>query len=129
MMGSTLLFKFLKFCVVGASGTFIDFGTTWLLREKVKLNQYFANSIGFVLAASSNYLFNRIWTFESQNSHIATEYLSFFTIAAIGLGINNLIIRLLFGRFRLNFYFSKVFATGVVMIWNFGMNYFVTFGR
>ena len=127
MIDGILLFKFLKFCVVGFSGTFIDFGTTWFLKEKIKINQYIANSIGFIFAASSNYLFNRIWTFQSHNSRIPTEYLSFFIISVIGLGINNLLIKILSDIFKLNFYFSKVFATGVVMLWNFGMNYLVTF--
>ena len=51
-----MLWKFLKFCIVGSSGMIIDFGTTWLLKEKVKINKYLANSTGFILAATSNYL-------------------------------------------------------------------------
>ena len=32
------ILKFLKFGVVGFSGVFVDFGITWLFKEKVKLN-------------------------------------------------------------------------------------------
>jgi len=119
--------KFIKFCVVGFSGMVIDFGTTWLLKEKLKVNKYIANSTGFILAASSNYLFNRFWTFHSENPRIATEYMSFILISAIGLAINNLIIFLLNEKMKLNFYLSKLFAIGVVTIWNFFMNYMITF--
>jgi putative flippase GtrA len=119
--------KFIKFCVVGFSGMVIDFGTTWLLKEKIKVNKYIANSTGFILAASSNYLFNRFWTFHSENPRIATEYMSFIIISAIGLVINNLIIFLLNEKIKLNFYLSKLFAIGVVTIWNFFMNYMITF--
>jgi len=105
----------------------IDFGTTWLLKEKLKVNKYIANSTGFILAASSNYLFNRFWTFHSENPRIATEYMSFILISAIGLAINNLIIFLLNEKMKLNFYLSKLFAIGVVTIWNFFMNYMITF--
>jgi putative flippase GtrA len=122
-----LLMKFLKFCLVGFSGMIIDFGTTWLLKEKLKLNKYLANSTGFILAASSNYFLNRFWTFRSGNSSVVTEYLSFILISVAGLGINNLVVYLLTEKVRLNFYVSKLFAVGVVTIWNFSMNYLITF--
>lgn len=127
MIDKLLLLKFIKFCVVGASGMIIDFGTTWVLKEKVKINKYIANSTGFILAATSNYLLNRLWTFQSGNSHIAKEYFSFMVISIIGLGINNLVLFLLTDKMKLNFYLSKLFAIGVVTIWNFFMNYLFTF--
>ncbi|MCL1932749.1 MAG: GtrA family protein, partial [Candidatus Azobacteroides sp.] len=63
MIDKLFFLKLLKFCVVGFSGMIIDFGTTWFLKEKIKINKYIANSCGFILAASSNYFWNRIWTF------------------------------------------------------------------
>lgn len=127
MINELLLWKFLKFCIVGSSGMIIDFGTTWLLKEKVKINKYIANSTGFILAVTSNYLLNRCWTFHSENAQIATEYLSFILISIAGLGINNLVLYLLTDRMKLNFYLSKLFAIGVVTLWNFYMNYLFTF--
>jgi len=127
MIDELLLWKFLKFCIVGSSGMIIDFGTTWLLKEKVRINKYIANSSGFILAATSNYLINRYWTFHSENPKVATEYLSFILISVAGLGINNLVLYLLTDKMKLNFYLSKLFAIGVVTLWNFYMNYLFTF--
>jgi putative flippase GtrA len=127
MIEKVVFLKFLKFCVVGFSGMVIDFGTTWVLKEKVKINKYIANSCGFILAASSNYFWNRVWTFHSQSGQIAYEFLSFFSISVLGLALNNLILWLLSDKLKLNFYLSKVFAIGVVTLWNFGMNFFFTF--
>ena len=127
MIDEVFIWKFLKFCIVGFSGMIVDFGTTWLLKEKVKVNKYIANSTGFILAASSNYLFNRFWTFHSVNPRIVSEYGSFILISLVGLAINNLIIFLLNEKMKLNFYLSKLFAVGVVTIWNFFMNYMITF--
>jgi len=56
MIDKVILVKFLKFCLIGLSGMLIDFGTTWLLKEKLRINKYFANSTGFILAATSNYI-------------------------------------------------------------------------
>jgi putative flippase GtrA len=128
MIDGLLFWKFLKFCIVGFSGMIIDFGTTWLLKERVKINKYIANSIGFTLAATSNYLLNRFWTFQSENTRIVSEYLSFVLISVIGLGINNLVLYLLIEKLKLNFYLSKLFAIAVVTLWNFSMNALITFG-
>ncbi|HUX95648.1 MAG TPA: GtrA family protein [Bacteroidales bacterium] len=127
MIDNLLIFRFLKFCVVGASGMVIDFGLTWVLKEQVKINKYIANSTGFILAASSNYVLNRIWTFQSNDPHIAGQYLSFVVISLIGLGLNNFIIYILHDRLKYNFYLSKLFAIVVVTIWNFLMNLIITF--
>lgn len=120
-----MLFKFLKFGVVGFTGLIIDFSITYLLKEKVRLHRYISSSIGFTIAASSNYLFNRIWTFESNYSRIFLEYSSFLIISIIGLAINNLFLYLFEKRMR--FYFAKLVAIGVTTIWNFFANYFFTF--
>ena len=129
MIDKIIFLKFLKFCIVGFSGVFVDFGTTWILKEKIKINKYIANSCGFILAASSNYLWNRIWTFKSNNTQIGAEYLSFIAISLLGLVFNNLIIWFLSDKLKWNFYLSKIIAIGVVTVWNFGMNFLITFHK
>lgn len=123
----TLLLKILKFGVVGLSGMIIDFSSTYLCKEILKIHKYISNAIGFGLAAGWNYMFNRIWTFESHNPHIGFEFLRFFLVSLIGLGINTLILWLLVSKFRQHFYFSKLLAIAVVMVWNFVVNWLVTF--
>jgi putative flippase GtrA len=122
-----LFLKFVKFGVVGVSGVFVDFGITWLLRDKLKINQYFANSTGFMCAVVSNYILNRLWTFHSTDPSIAIQFGKFFIVALIGLGLNNGIIYLLNERREVKFYTAKLIATGIVMLWNFGANYLFTF--
>ena len=127
MINRAIILKFLKFCLVGFSGMLVDFGFTWLCKEKFKWNKYVSNSIGFVLAATNNYIWNRWWTFQSDNANIPIEYGKFFVISAIGLGLNNLVIYLLHEKLKLNFYLAKLIAIGAVTVWNFTMNYRFTF--
>lgn len=129
MIDKVVILEFVKFCIIGFSGMIIDFGITWLLKEKIKTNKYAANSCGFILAASSNYLWNRIWTFQSHSSSVGAEYFSFFSISLIGLGINNLIIWIFSDKMKWNFYLSKIIAVGIVTLWNFGMNFLITFHK
>ncbi len=131
-----MLSEFIKFAFVGASGTIVDFGSTWVMKEKLGQNKYLANSAGFLIAATTNFLLNRFWTFQSSNPDIAGEYFQFMFIALIGLSINNGVIYFFslrwanrfFKRFSTyRFYLSKLIATGIVVLWNFFMNYFFTF--
>lgn len=119
--------KFLKFGVVGFSGVIVDFGFTYLFKEKFKVQKYIANAIGFTIAASSNYYLNRIWTFRSNNPEIALEYGRFLGIALIGLLINTLVIYLLVSKTKTNFYLAKLVAICIVTIWNFLINLNYTF--
>ena len=123
----TIVLRFIRFGIVGASGMVVDFGITWLCKEKLRWNKYLSNSLGFITAATNNYIWNRLWTFQSQSEAVAREYISFVLIAVVGLGLNNLVIYLLHERLHWNFYFSKLIAIGVVTTWNFTMNYVFTF--
>lgn len=122
-----LISRFIKFGVVGCSGMIIDFGTTYLCKEKLRLNKYLSNCIGFILAATSNYFLNRIWTFENHKEEIAVQYMQFMIISTIGLGINSLVLYLLTDKLKWNFYFSKLIAIATTTIWNFFANMLFTF--
>lgn len=127
IIASDLIFKFLKFGAVGFSGVFVDFGITWICKEWVRIEKFVANAIGFSVAATSNYFLNRIWTYESHNPRVMVEFTQFFMIAMMGLVINTLIIWLLDRRFSMNFYVAKLMAVGVVTLWNFAANTYITF--
>jgi putative flippase GtrA len=122
------LIKFLKFGLIGCSGMIVDFSFTWILKEELGANKYLANSTGVVAAATSNYILNRIWTFQSRHKKVFREYIIFLAIALTGLAFNNAIIWLLSDKiFGMNFYAAKAIAIGTVFIWNFGMNHFFNF--
>lgn len=129
-----LIFKFLKFGIVGVSGMVVHFGVLYLLRDVVHINQFVANTAGFITAATTNYILNRIWTFQSQEKQVGIEYLKFFVISLIGLGINNGTLWI-GGRLLPSwsddwrFYILWIFAVGVTMLWNFFANYLYTFRK
>lgn len=123
----TLLIKFLKFGVVGGTGVIIDFFFTWLCKEKFNIHKYVSNAIGFAIAASTNWILNRIWTFSSTNAEVLKEYTDFLLISLIGLAINSAVLWLFTDKFKFNFYISKLIAIGVTTIWNFFANYLYTF--
>lgn len=123
-----LLFQIIKFGLTGMLGMAIDFGLTWIVKEKLRFNKYLANGIGFCAAVTSNYLINRIWTFHSANIHWGIEFSKFMVVSLIGLCLNMAIVFVLHQREGgINFYFAKFLAIGMVFIWNFTANLFFTF--
>ena len=133
----SLLNKFIKFGIVGASGAVIDFGLTALCKGILGMPDLLANAIGFTLAATSNYFLNRVWTWRSTSKNVGVEYAKFFFVSLVGLGLNSLIVFLLkdisvvprFVETTLDwdFWVAKIIATAVVMVWNFLANNFFTF--
>ena len=59
--------KFIKFLTVGLSGVIIDFSITYICKEKLAINKYVSNSLGFSIAAISNFLLNRYFTYSTIN--------------------------------------------------------------
>ena len=130
--------ELIKFSVVGGSGVFVDSALTYFLHEKIKLHRYVANTTGFMSAATTNYFLNRWWTFHSSNPQIEQEYTTFLLIAAAGLLINTAILHLFSERLNMSimpknkkyrFYVAKLIATAVVTLWNFFLNYYITFAK
>lgn len=118
---------FFKFGLVGFTGLIVDFGVTWIAKEKLKINKYISNGFGFVFGVTNNYILNRYFTFQNENPNIGWQFISFFIIAIIGFLISTNILYILQNKTKLNFYLSKFVATLVVFLWNFGINSIYTF--
>ncbi len=122
-----LALKFCRFLLVGCTGASMDFGLTYLLKEKAKLQKLIANAFGFVLGSTTTYILNRLYTFHNSNPEIVTQYFKFIFICFISLSLNTLIIYFLTEKRKLNFYISKLAAALIVVSWNFFANNYYTF--
>ncbi len=119
--------SFLKFGLVGLFGMSIDFLVTWFCKEKLLLNKYLSNSLGFSIAVTNNFLWNRYWTFESNTQPFSTQFAKFLMVSLTGLLINNVLLYLLVKKIKGNFYFLKLVVIGVVFFWNYFINFLFTF--
>lgn len=124
---------FIKYCIVGGTAAVVDFGVIFILIELVFGVEYYLVSatISFVLSASTNYVLNRVWTFRSKGKK-RKQIPIFFVIATIGLFVNNFIMfvgmeKMFLKNIKYGYLLAKVFATGLVLIWNFLGNKYITF--
>jgi putative flippase GtrA len=122
-----LIYKMIRFGLVGLLGMGIDFSVTWFCKETLRINKYVANSLGFTTAAICNFFLNMFWTFNASSTNEEVYFIKFIIISLVGLGLNNLFIYLFNSRLSLNFYLSKLIAVGLVFIWNFAANNYFNF--
>ena len=79
--------SFIRFAVVGVMGLCWDTATVYALRHVVGL--YVAGTVSFVVAATANWIVNRIWTFRGHTyvaPHI--QWAKFLVANAIGFVFN-----------------------------------------
>jgi putative flippase GtrA len=135
--------RFLKFMFVGAMGAIVDFGVLNLLAHVFDVPVTIAGVISFSLAVTSNFIWNRYWTYpESRNFPLLRQYLQFFIINATALLIRVPILALVPGS-AIAFFESigvppataevlgnnvaLALAVGIAMFWNFFVNRFITY--
>jgi putative flippase GtrA len=126
---SSLFLKLVKFALVGFGCMLLDFSMTYFLKEIVKLNKYVSNSISFAIAVFVSYYLNRNWTFHNTSANVTEQFIRFLAVATIGLILNNLTTYFFTEKRSYNFYFSKILATALVVLWNFSMNILFTFAK
>jgi putative flippase GtrA len=138
-------FRFLKFAVVGTIGAVIDFGLFNLLVGLLATPSLIAQAISFSAAVSSNFVWNRYWTYpDSRSKPVARQLQQFFLINFIGLAIRTPLFawlekllvglfsrnNIMYGAFTPTFIghnISLAIAVGVVLLWNFFANRFWTY--
>src|SRR4051812_41178756 len=83
--------QFVRFCAVGASGYAINLAVYAALLV-VGLHYLAASAIAFLVAAASNYLWNRTWTFRTSDAPVLGQGARALVVSALSLGANQLFL-------------------------------------
>jgi dolichol-phosphate mannosyltransferase len=121
---------FVRFCIVGASGTLIDTTMLFLLSDPLTLNWGLTRSkiIAAELALANNFIWNDLWTFGKFSIHQsslrqrARRFLKFNLLCSVGIILNLIILNVGFNIFHMNRYIANLSAIFVVTFWNYNTN-------
>lgn len=136
--------RFIKFAAVGAIGAVIDFGVMNLLTQGGSMALVPAGTISFLAAVTSNFIWNRYWTYpDSRSRTVAHQLTMFFAVNIAGVAIRIPILHfveppLIKALERTYFraplapeFLAKnltlALAVGIVMLWNFFVNRYWTY--
>lgn len=123
LMNRLIVRQFLQFATVGVFATAIHYGVLIGLVELAGFAPVVATSFGFVCASATSYTINRATTFKARASR---GFVLFVALGAVGLVLNALIMGGL-NHAGLPYILAQVFATAVVLLWNFGSARFIVF--
>ena len=122
-----LIEQFMKFSVVGVIAFVIDYGLLALLTEVFGVNYLVSATISFKASVVFNYIASMRYVFtHKEDMSRRREFIIFVVLSVIGLLINNGLmwagVELLQWPDWLQqhaYLIVKIFATAVVMVWNF----------
>ena len=128
----------IRFCIIGAINTLIDFSILLILNRGFKVDYIVANYISTTIALVFSFFANKYYTFECKGGNVKKQSLSFTIVTLIGLwliqplvmkGINLLLVNWQIGTIKLitlkissdtiKLIIEKLVATVITLIWNY----------
>ncbi|MGN6380938.1 MAG: GtrA family protein [Gaiellales bacterium] len=79
-------FELVRYCVVGASGYVVNLAAFYVLDRWMAYPVAF--TLAFVIAATSNFVWNRVWTFRVSHGVPHHQYARFLSVSAVALVID-----------------------------------------
>jgi putative flippase GtrA len=119
--------QLVKFGLVGASGYLINLGVFAFLSENLGVHHLIAALGAFVVAVSSNFFWNRHWTFAAGDGHAGFQAARFFAVSLAALLINLVVLEALVGGTSMGDLAAQAIAVAVAMPFNFLGNKLWTF--
>jgi len=122
-----------RFFTVGASGLAINYAASFLLTSLIPNIWYIhATLFGIILSISSNFILNKVWTFEDRNfspRHFFKQYVLFLGLCTLGAVIQLSLVYAFVEYFNIQYAVSLLLAVIIASLSNFLLNKKITFGE
>src|SRR6266487_5873547 len=122
-----LLKRYVRFCVVGATGVAVDMGIIYLLADPSMLgwNLTLSKVIAAEVAIFNNFLWNDVWTFRGlgRSGNIwgrrLARFWKFNLICVTGIGLSVGLLNAQVYLLDVNVYLANFISIVLVSVWNF----------
>lgn len=113
--------NFIKFAIVGVVNTLLNF-VIFAILSFSGVHYIIANVIAYTVATANSYFWNSRWVFNHSGGFKSKASMKFFMLNLVGLILNTSIMFVLVEVFDVMEILALVFATGIVMIFNYIFN-------
>ena len=79
----------------------------------------YSSVISFSVSVIFNYILSTKWVFSTKEKQTLKDFVIFVLLSVVGLGINQLIMYLGINKLNIYYMIVKLFATAIVMVYNF----------
>jgi len=114
-------------------GLLVNYAVSLLMTNLIPNMWYIhATLIGILSSISTNFLLNKIWTFEDRDfstRHIIKQYFLFLAFCSFGAVIQLTLISIFVDYYHIQYAVSLIMAVAVASIGNFLLNKKITFGE
>ena len=122
--------QFLKFALVGLTGTLIHLAILYYLTEFLGIYYLISAVVAFVVASSNNFFWNKIWTFDEKiGDKTARKYVQFVIVSVVALLVNLFFLYLFTEFLGIYYLISQVIAIALSLWINFFGNRIWTFRK
>ncbi len=119
--------QLLKFGIVGGSGYLINLAVFAVLAGALDVHHIAAAIGAFCAAVTSNFLWNRYWTFGPGDGSAGFQAARFFAVSLAALGLNLIVLEALLAGGEIGELTAQAVAVAVAMPFNFLGNKLWTF--
>jgi putative flippase GtrA len=119
--------QLLKFGIVGGSGYLINLAVFAVLAGALDVHHIAAAIGAFCIAVTSNFLWNRYWTFGPGDGSAGFQAARFFAVSVAALGLNLVVLEALLAGGEIGELTAQAIAVAVAMPFNFLGNKLWTF--
>jgi putative flippase GtrA len=119
--------QLLRFGIVGGSGYLINLAVFALLAGNLGVHHTLAAVGAFCVAVTSNFLWNRYWTFGPGEASASFQAARFFAVSLASLGLNLVVLEALVAGGGIGDLTAQAIAVAVAMPFNFLGNKLWTF--
>ncbi len=113
-----------KFYIVGGIGLVINYFVSYFFFTYFHLDHIQSSIFGIIVSLSSNFMFNKVWTFQDRNMKyniLLRQYLKYFIFNSVGV-IIQLSIVYGFGKTNLDYGWVIIIAISIASILNYIVN-------
>ena len=122
--------EFFKFGLIGILGTLVNLFILYVFTEFAGIFYLISAIIAFFVAATHNFILNKIWTFKEKINYLFTKkYIQFLIVSISSLVINLIFLYIFTEFFNIYYMVSQALAIGVSFIANFIGNKIWTFKK
>jgi len=122
-----------RFFTVGASGLAVNYVVSYLLSNLVPNIWYIqATLVGILVSISSNFILNKIWTFEDRDfslRHFFRQYSLFLALCSLGAIVQLSLVFVFVEYSHTPYAVSLIIAVIIASFSNFLLNKKITFGE